>query len=195
MDMDLSKLQETVENRGAWHATVYEAAKRWTWLSDWTTTIYMYMCIWMHACSLICDSLRLMNCSWSGSSVHEILQARLLEWVAKSSSRQSTWSRDWTHVSYVAILAGGSLPPSQPGKPIYVCIYMCVCIYIYIYVCVYIYGVNGCYMLLDSNNWNTLVQQKFLNVEFCMAPLTINTSDLFWNLHWKNISWIKASSP
>ena len=30
MDMDLSKLQETVENRGAWHATVYEAAKRWT---------------------------------------------------------------------------------------------------------------------------------------------------------------------
>ena len=139
MDMDLSKLQETVENRGAWHATVYEAAKRWTWLSDWTTTIYMYMCICMHACSLICDSLRLMNCSWSGSSVHEILQARLLEWVAKSSSRQSTWSRDWTHVSYVAILAGGSLPPSQPGKPIYVCIYMCVYIYIYIYMCVCVY--------------------------------------------------------
>ena len=30
MDMNLSKLQEIVENRGDWHATVYEVAKRWT---------------------------------------------------------------------------------------------------------------------------------------------------------------------
>ena len=30
MDMSLSKVQETVEDRGAWHATVDEVAKSWT---------------------------------------------------------------------------------------------------------------------------------------------------------------------
>ena len=30
MDMHLSKLWEIVEDRGTWHATVHEAAKRWT---------------------------------------------------------------------------------------------------------------------------------------------------------------------
>ena len=33
MDMNLSKLWETVEDRGAWHAAVHEAAKSWTGLS------------------------------------------------------------------------------------------------------------------------------------------------------------------
>ena len=38
MDMNLSKLWETVKDRGAWHATVHGATKSWTWLSDCTTT-------------------------------------------------------------------------------------------------------------------------------------------------------------
>ena len=38
----------------------------------------------------------------SGSSVHDIFQARILEWVAFSSSRGSTWPRDWTHISCIA---------------------------------------------------------------------------------------------
>ena len=38
-DMNLSKLQETVEDRGAWHAAVHEVAKIWTRLSNWVTTI------------------------------------------------------------------------------------------------------------------------------------------------------------
>ena len=40
MDMNLSKLREVVEDRGAWSATVHEVAKNWTQLSDWTTTIF-----------------------------------------------------------------------------------------------------------------------------------------------------------
>ena len=40
-----------------------------------------------------------MNCSLPGSSVHGIFQVRILEWGAISSSRRSSWSRDWTHVS------------------------------------------------------------------------------------------------
>ena len=41
-----------------------------------------------------------MDCSLLGSSVHGISQARILKWVATSSSRGSSWSRDQTHVSY-----------------------------------------------------------------------------------------------
>ena len=35
-DMTLSKLWETVEDRGTWHAAVHRVTKSQTWLSDWT---------------------------------------------------------------------------------------------------------------------------------------------------------------
>ena len=43
-----------------------------------------------------------MDCSPPGSSVHWILQARILEWVAISFSRGSSWPRDWTQDSWIA---------------------------------------------------------------------------------------------
>ena len=44
-----------------------------------------------------------MDCSRSsGSSVHCILQARILVWVAIPFSRGSSWPRDWTWISYIA---------------------------------------------------------------------------------------------
>ena len=45
-----------------------------------------------------------MDCSPSGSSVHGILQARILEWVAMLSSRGSHQPRDWACVSYVSCI-------------------------------------------------------------------------------------------
>ena len=47
-------------------------------------------------CPTLCNP---MNCSWPGSSVHRIFQTRILEWVAISFSRRSSWSRDQTQVS------------------------------------------------------------------------------------------------
>ena len=44
-------------------------------------------------CLTFCD---LVDCSPSGSCVHEIFQARILEWVAISFSRGSSWPRDQT---------------------------------------------------------------------------------------------------
>ena len=50
-------------------------------------------------CPTLCDP---MDCSIPGSSVHGIFQARILEWVAISFFRGSSWPRDWTWVSHVA---------------------------------------------------------------------------------------------
>ena len=42
--------------------------------------------------------------SLPGSSVHGILWARILEWVAMPSSRGSSWPRNQTHVSFVSCI-------------------------------------------------------------------------------------------
>ena len=56
-----------------------------------------------------------MGCSQPGSSVHGILQARILEWVAIPFSRVSSQLKDQTQVSCIA---GGFFLPSKPqGSP------------------------------------------------------------------------------
>ena len=57
-----------------------------------------------------------MDCSPPGSSVHGILQARILEWVAISFSRGSSQPRDWTCVSYLLHWQVHSLPLAPSGK-------------------------------------------------------------------------------
>ena len=47
---------------------------------------------------ILCNSL---DCSLTRSSVHGIFQARILNWIAISYSRGSSWSRDRTHVSCI----------------------------------------------------------------------------------------------
>ena len=59
-----------------------------------------------------------MDCSPPGSSVHGILQARVLQWAASSSSRGSSRPRDWTHVSRVSSFTtepSGKPPKMHPG--------------------------------------------------------------------------------
>ena len=50
------------------------------------------------SCLTFCDPV---DCSLSGSSVHGILQATVLEWVAISFSRKSSQPRDRTRVSHI----------------------------------------------------------------------------------------------
>ena len=61
-------------------------------------------CSVTQTCLTLCDP---MDCSLTGFSVHRSSQARILEWVAISSSRESSWPRDQTHVSYVSCIKGG----------------------------------------------------------------------------------------
>ena len=58
----------------------------------------------LQSCWTLCHP---MDRSPSGSSVHEILQARILEWVAMPSSRGSLQPRDWTSSLMSPALAGG----------------------------------------------------------------------------------------
>ena len=52
------------------------------------------------SCPTLCDP---MDCSPPGSSVHGILQARILEGVAIPFSRGSSPPRNWTQVSWIAV--------------------------------------------------------------------------------------------
>ena len=83
-------------------------------------------CLWwasrMHAkalqwCSTLCDP---MDCSPPASSVHGILQARILEWVIMPSSREPSRPRiepaSFKFPAFAHML--GSLPLVQPGKPV-----------------------------------------------------------------------------
>ena len=55
-----------------------------------------------------------MDCSPPDSSVHGMLQPRILEWVATSFSRGSSQPRDWTCISCIGRQI---LYHSSPGKP------------------------------------------------------------------------------
>ena len=68
----------------------------------------IYQLVLVHAKSLqLCPTLcELVDCSPPGSSVHGILQARILEWIAMPSSRGPSQPRDRTCISCVSCLAG-----------------------------------------------------------------------------------------
>ena len=53
-------------------------------------------CLVTQSCSTLCDPV---DCSLPGFSVHGISQTRILEWVAISFSRESSWPRSQTHIS------------------------------------------------------------------------------------------------
>ena len=59
------------------------------------------VCVCMLVTQLCLTLCNLMDSSPPGS-VHGILQARILEWVATSFSKGSCWPRDWTQPSYIA---------------------------------------------------------------------------------------------
>ena len=59
--------------------------------SSWHTSVTLRMCVLsLQSCPTLCDP---MNCSLVGSSVHGILQARILEWVASPSAGALPHSR------------------------------------------------------------------------------------------------------
>ena len=64
-------------------------------------------------CPTFCDPV---DCSPPGSSVHGVLQARILWWVALP--RGSSQPRDQTPIFYVSCFAGRFFTTEPPGKPV-----------------------------------------------------------------------------
>ena len=54
--------------------------------------------MYAQSCLTLCEPV---DCSPPSYSVHGISQARILEWVAISFSRGSSWPKDRTHISYI----------------------------------------------------------------------------------------------
>ena len=73
----------------------------WTFFMILVRVWYMWLAAqsWLTLCYIL-------ECSLPGSSVHEILQARILKWVVISFSRRSPQPREQTHVSCVSCIAG-----------------------------------------------------------------------------------------
>ena len=68
------------------------------------------------SCLTLCNP---MDCSRPGSSIHGILQARILEWVAMPSSRGCFQSGDRTSVSSVSCIGRQVLAPPRKPSPQY----------------------------------------------------------------------------
>ena len=59
----------------------------------------------LQACPILCDPV---DCSPPDSSVHGILQSRILQWVAMPSSRESSCPRDGNCVSILLYQLAGA---------------------------------------------------------------------------------------
>ena len=89
------------------------------WMNEWMKSSpypshpLMSACWVAQSCPTLCDPT---DCSPPDSSVHGILQARILEWVAISFSRGSSWLRDSTlhcrQILYCLSHQGSPLTPS-----------------------------------------------------------------------------------
>ena len=69
-----------------------------------STNVGMYVCVYkvkVESRSVMSDSLPPHDYSPPGSSVHGILQSRILEWVALPFPGGSSWPRDQSWVSHI----------------------------------------------------------------------------------------------
>ena len=77
-------------------------------------TSCLCLCSVAQLCPTLCDP---MDCSLPCSSVHGILQARILGWVASSLSMGSFQLRDWFHLSCVFCIVGRFFTTEPPWNP------------------------------------------------------------------------------
>ena len=99
-----------------------------------------------------------------GTPLHGIFPARILEWLAISFSRGSSWPRDWTRVSCVSFIAGRFFTTKLPG------IYL---------LAIYLFYISMTTLIIKCRNtywkeqlWNKIVsgsQSKFLLIKYSMS--------------------------
>ena len=121
--------------------------------------VYYIVCVHAQLCSTHCDP---MDCSPPVSSVHEISQVRILEWVAISFSRNSSSPTSPAHFSCIA---GRFFTAEPPGEAIY-----CILDIIHSYS-------QSSWVLLSSGETlsKQIVKQKFLEIHLELVEVWSNT--------------------
>ena len=111
---------ENPRDGGAWWAAIYGVAQSRTWLKRRSSSssfiiiiCFLFIVLVAQLCLTLCNPL---DCNLPDFSVLGIFQARILDLVAISFSRGSSWPRDQTQSS---ALKADSLPTELPGKPTY----------------------------------------------------------------------------
>ena len=102
-------------NHPVYHSQTYSltkwyllACKHWSIVQknhEWCSPQGPCMCVKsLQSCPTLCDPI---DHSPPGSSVHGILQARILAWIAMLSSRGFSPPKDQTHITYISFIGRG----------------------------------------------------------------------------------------
>ena len=103
VSLNYRRKTKELEDLGSSHGSLINFL--WYWTIHFTSLgfdihTYVYMCMrpGVLSCVQLCDA---MDCSLPGSSVYETSQIKILKWVDISSSRGSSWPRDWASISCI----------------------------------------------------------------------------------------------
>ena len=98
--------------RGEWYMYMYGwVPLLYTW--NYHSIVKQLCAQALQSCPTVCDP---MDFSPPGSSVHGVLQARILKWVALPFSRGSSQPRDWTTISCFSCTASRFFTTESRGK-------------------------------------------------------------------------------
>ena len=150
----------------------------------------LLFCLVTQWCPTLCDPV---DCSPPVSSVHEILQARILEWVATSFFRASSWPKDQTQVSCIAsgfftIWATREAP--QPSSFFLNTHFQKLNPLLFVFPCSNSFGRRGrkraSFAQMNQMNIFLTNNDSFFDLLFCNNFITIHLTyhGLYWWLSW-----------
>ena len=133
------------------------------------TCAQAYTCVCVLRHSVVSDSLQPRRLYLPGSSVHGVSQARILEWVAISYSRGSSWSRDCPCISCISCIGRWILSQCHLRSP-------------YTHTHTHTHSHTHCWSIVDlqccisfqcTANWFSYTWKKWIEVIVAQSCLTL----------------------
>ena len=99
--MGSRRVGTTEHSTAMWSHNLLRVKRQWNISWYWEKMAMIIFKSESVTCSVVFLLYDPTDCSLPGSSVHRILQARIMEWIAIPFSRESSRPRDWTWVSCI----------------------------------------------------------------------------------------------